>query len=161
MEALRAKLGLVQQQVYQKVDAETLLKAKERRYRDSEEDSERSTEDDSLRSNRAPHQKRLIILTIGLLFFMVLSLLLLGAYVLKKPSDRECGIQTGVFCGFSLPVLRDLNSFVDIFRIQAPANEAVEYVEMDFVNPFAHDTIYRGPPTPELEKAWEELWYCR
>lgn len=22
------------------------------------------------------------------------------------------------------------------------------------------DTIYRGPPTPQLEKAWEELWFC-
>ncbi|KAF2798866.1 hypothetical protein K505DRAFT_232421, partial [Melanomma pulvis-pyrius CBS 109.77] len=41
----------------------------------------------------------------------------------------------------------------------APANEAVDYVNMDFVNPFAHDTIYRGPPTPQLEKAWEELWF--
>ena len=40
-------------------------------------------------------------------------------------------------------------------------NEAVQYEERDFINPFAHDTIYRGPPTPELESAWVDLWFCK
>lgn len=43
----------------------------------------------------------------------------------------------------------------------APMNEAVEYEELDFYNPFAHDTIYRGPPTHELEEAWSKLWFCK
>lgn len=43
----------------------------------------------------------------------------------------------------------------------APLNDVVEYEEVDFVNPFAHQTIYRGPPTPQLEAAWEKLWYCK
>jgi len=41
----------------------------------------------------------------------------------------------------------------------APLLDVVEYEEVDFVNPFAHKTIYRGPPTDELEEAWKELWY--
>lgn len=41
---------------------------------------------------------------------------------------------------------------------QAPLNDAIEYTEFDFENPFAHPSIYRGPPTPELETAWDELW---
>ena len=42
----------------------------------------------------------------------------------------------------------------------APANEAVEYETINFDNAFAHQTVYRGPPTPELETAWQELWFC-
>ena len=30
---------------------------------------------------------------------------------------------------------------------------------MDFDNDFGHETVYRGPPTPALETAWEKLWY--
>jgi hypothetical protein len=43
---------------------------------------------------------------------------------------------------------------------EAPANIAIEYEERDFDNDFAHDTIYRGPPTPALEQAWDKLWRC-
>jgi len=43
----------------------------------------------------------------------------------------------------------------------APLNVAVEYEELDFENAFAHQTKYRGPPTPELEEAWAELWFCK
>ncbi|KAI0552373.1 hypothetical protein F4679DRAFT_535407 [Xylaria curta] len=42
----------------------------------------------------------------------------------------------------------------------SPAIEdaVVEYYDTDFENEFAHKTKYRGPPTPELEQAWDELW---
>lgn len=48
-----------------------------------------------------------------------------------------------------------------LINLKAPLQEVVEYEEVDFVNPFAHDTIYRGPPTPELEDAWADLWFCK
>ncbi|TRX89736.1 hypothetical protein FHL15_009326 [Xylaria flabelliformis] len=42
----------------------------------------------------------------------------------------------------------------------SPAIEdgVVEYYDTDFENEFAHKTKYRGPPTPELEQTWDELW---
>lgn len=36
-------------------------------------------------------------------------------------------------------------------------NEAVEYIEYDFETEFDQETKYRGPPTPQLENAWENL----
>ena len=46
-------------------------------------------------------------------------------------------------------------------KLIAPINEAIEYEEKDLFNPFYTKTIYRGPPTPELEEAWEDLWLCK
>jgi hypothetical protein len=37
--------------------------------------------------------------------------------------------------------------------------DAIEIYEGDFNNPFAHPSIYRGPPTPEREEAWKQLWF--
>ncbi|KAK5661913.1 hypothetical protein OQA88_10022 [Cercophora sp. LCS_1] len=37
--------------------------------------------------------------------------------------------------------------------------DAVEYWEGDAINPFTNPSIYRGPPTPEREKAWDDLWH--
>lgn len=35
---------------------------------------------------------------------------------------------------------------------------AVEYREVNLNNPFRKQTIYRGVPTPEGDKAWNKLW---
>jgi hypothetical protein len=43
----------------------------------------------------------------------------------------------------------------------APALEAIEYVNMDFIAEFNSTNIYRGPPTPEREKAWFDLTYSK
>ncbi|KAI1124165.1 hypothetical protein F5Y10DRAFT_37005 [Nemania abortiva] len=42
----------------------------------------------------------------------------------------------------------------------SPAIEdgVVKYYDTDFENEFAHKTKYRGPPTPELEAAWDQIW---
>ena len=40
----------------------------------------------------------------------------------------------------------------------APLNEAIAYEDLDLVNPFDHQTVYRGPPTPAIEQAWDNLW---
>lgn len=37
-------------------------------------------------------------------------------------------------------------------------DNVIEYQSRDFANEFAHQTEYRGPPTPELETAWDRLW---
>lgn len=44
-------------------------------------------------------------------------------------------------------------------RATAPALEAVEYHDIDFINDFNSTSIYRGPPTPEREEAWDKLTY--
>ncbi|KAF2445871.1 hypothetical protein P171DRAFT_484526 [Karstenula rhodostoma CBS 690.94] len=137
MNTLHAKIsGLFSTRKYYQLGTESLLNPKEGDYNEGE--SERSLEDSPLQGRLLPHRRQFLILTISLLFFVFLSIALAGAYALKRTSDRDCGIQTGVF---------------------SPANEAVEYLEMEFDNAFAHDTIYRGPPTPDLERAWEDLWY--
>lgn len=46
-------------------------------------------------------------------------------------------------------------------HVPAPAMEAVEYEWKTFENDFFHQSVYRGPPSVELEKAWDELWDCR
>ncbi|KIW87742.1 uncharacterized protein Z519_11716 [Cladophialophora bantiana CBS 173.52] len=40
----------------------------------------------------------------------------------------------------------------------SPARDNVEYFDLDINNEFAAESRYRGPPTPELDAAWEELW---
>ncbi|TKX26560.1 hypothetical protein C1H76_1092 [Elsinoe australis] len=45
-----------------------------------------------------------------------------------------------------------------LLAFSSPANEAVEYLDYDFNNMFSHKSEYRGPPTVELEKRWQELW---
>ncbi|KAI0530022.1 hypothetical protein GGR58DRAFT_525482 [Xylaria digitata] len=42
----------------------------------------------------------------------------------------------------------------------SPAIEdgVVEYYDTDFENEFAHKTKFRGPPTPEIEAAWNQIW---
>lgn len=38
--------------------------------------------------------------------------------------------------------------------------EAVEFWEGNFANEFNSSTKYRGPPTLERERAWNDLWHC-
>lgn len=45
--------------------------------------------------------------------------------------------------------------------IIAPALEAVEYVDQDFADSFNSTSIYRGPPNPEREAAWDKLTYSK
>jgi hypothetical protein len=47
------------------------------------------------------------------------------------------------------------------FLNPAPALEAIEYVDMDFIAEFNSTSLYRGPPTPAREKAWFDLTYSR
>ncbi|KAI0415547.1 hypothetical protein F5X98DRAFT_388736 [Xylaria grammica] len=82
--------------------------------------------------------RKIIALQWGaILFLLICTSAFLLALVLNRPGDKQCGIQTTVW---------------------SPANEAIEYVDLEIENGFAHESPYRGPPTPELEGAWEKLW---
>lgn len=57
-------------------------------------------------------------------------------------------------------ILLPASSLRELMFQTAPAIEdgVVEYYDTDFENEFAHKTKYRGPPTPELEAAWDQIW---
>ncbi|KAI0147239.1 hypothetical protein GGR57DRAFT_477614 [Xylariaceae sp. FL1272] len=55
----------------------------------------------------------------------------------REPTDAQCSAQLSIW---------------------SPANEAIEYQLWEPNNAFAHKSPYRGPPTPELESAWTDLW---
>ncbi|KAK2005354.1 hypothetical protein LZ32DRAFT_674356 [Colletotrichum eremochloae] len=75
----------------------------------------------------------------GFLCLVLLSLLFGFAFsVLRAPSDQDCARQLSMW---------------------SPALEAVEYMQLDFNDAFNSTSIYRGPPTPEREKAWFDLTY--
>ncbi|KAI1188576.1 hypothetical protein F5B17DRAFT_451587 [Nemania serpens] len=112
---------------YQRVDSSEELIHKER--------------DDEVGRHAAVLQsyRRLIALisSIAVLFFLS-TVVLLFAFISKRPTDQQCGSQTTLW---------------------SPANEAIEYEIVEPQNPFAHPSPYRGPPTPELEEAWDALWF--
>lgn len=43
-------------------------------------------------------------------------------------------------------------------RREAPVHDAVTYHDVTFKNDFDQKSIYRGPPSPDVEEAWAELW---
>ena len=101
MNTLHKKIsGLFSTQRYHEVGTESLLSSKERRYKDAEGRSEESLDDVPFHNHRSSRSLHTCILTISLLFFALLSIALAFAYALKRTSDRDCGIQTGVFCEF-------------------------------------------------------------
>ncbi|KAJ3528758.1 hypothetical protein NM208_g10061 [Fusarium decemcellulare] len=71
------------------------------------------------------------------MLLLVLYSFALVTYVPRRCSDTECGKQVSIW---------------------SPMNEAIEYFESDLNTEFDHQTQYRGPPTPELETAWDKLW---
>lgn len=105
--------GFLSTQKYQELGTESLLSPKERRYKDAEGDPENSLDDLPLRNHHSSQSLHICILTISLLLFALLSIALAIAYILKRTSDRDCGIQTSVFCEFQ----RFLHSFLHVSNI--------------------------------------------
>ncbi|KAI1745247.1 hypothetical protein F4680DRAFT_97442 [Xylaria scruposa] len=108
---------------------------------DSSEELLRREQDDDVEICSAAvlksYRKLIAIISSIALFLFGCTSVLLAAYVLKTPTDEQCGIQTTIW---------------------SPANEAIEYEIIEPNNTFAHKSPYRGPPNPELETAWDELW---
>ena len=92
------------------------------------------------------------------IFFGLSLASLLYAYWLE-PSDRLCTEKMAAFGKFRVTRISIIVAFVADGN-SAPAMEAVEYEWRTFENDFFHPSIYRGSPTLELEKAWDDLWDC-
>ncbi|EKG14304.1 hypothetical protein MPH_08484 [Macrophomina phaseolina MS6] len=75
--------------------------------------------------------------------FFLLSLTLLTASKSTKPSDEQCSKQ--------------LSSWSPILDVPG----LVKYESVNFDLAFDQASPYRGPPTPEREKLWDELWHMR
>ncbi|KAE9975746.1 hypothetical protein EG328_002998 [Venturia inaequalis] len=75
---------------------------------------------------------------------IVLATINIFLLLIRTPTDAQCTKQLSTYFFLTLA---------------APALEAVEYEEMDFTAIFNSTSIYRGPPTPEREKAWTRLTY--
>ncbi|KAJ8125183.1 hypothetical protein O1611_g8458 [Lasiodiplodia mahajangana] len=112
---------------YQKVDSAEEVFLKEQ---DTETESHTTAVIQSYR-------KRIALISGAAAFFFICTIVLLITLIFKRPTDKQCGIQTSIW---------------------SPANEAIEYEVVGPQNPFAHKSPYRGPPTPELETAWDDLW---
>lgn len=74
----------------------------------------------------------------------------------RSPSELECTRLLSPYC----KARASLISIVLRLTQPAPLIDAgvVQYYEGDFDNAFAHQTVYRGVPTVELENAWARLW---
>ncbi|KUL80348.1 hypothetical protein ZTR_09709 [Talaromyces verruculosus] len=77
---------------------------------------------------------------LGIANLLLFGISLAGAIftILRTPTDAQCA--------------RVLSTY-------SPALEAVEYETYTFQNSFNQSSIYRGPPTPERENAWNELMH--
>jgi hypothetical protein len=121
----------------------------------SQEDNEEN-EKYSTVSELLQRRNRVAVSCAVLIGLLVLNMYLTIRYMMAMPSDQQCTRQLSIWCKWTKSAI----SAYTLLTAAAPLNEIVEYQEVDFVNPFAHQTPYRGPPTPELEDAWAHLWFC-
>ncbi|KAK9435462.1 hypothetical protein VB005_10259 [Metarhizium brunneum] len=102
----------------------------------------------------------LVVGLCGIIAALLTALFVMVWQHMASPSQLQCAKLNSPFCQsfasqklftfFILSIVTDLGA--------APAWDGVEFWEGDFENEFPHKTLYRGPPTPEREKAWEDLW---
>ena len=101
-----------------------------------------------------------VYLFFGSAMLFALSIGLLVFVIYRQPSEMACATRLSTYCKcYSYRKLQE-NALTAARRFLAPVMEAVEYEEYNFVNPFMHPSVYRGPPTNELEREWEQLWNC-
>jgi hypothetical protein len=106
-----------------------------------------------------------ILLAAFLMFLASLGVFMASAAT-RRQTDIECAVQLSSYCT-CITKYSPLFHFIDYSKwiltdlcIIAPALEAIEYEEFNFPNEFDQPSIYRGPPTLELEQAWKDLWFC-
>ncbi|PCG89627.1 Protein of unknown function DUF3328 [Penicillium occitanis (nom. inval.)] len=119
----------LQTQQYSKVSSEDSVTG--------EEDVAYFTENWNYQRLRLSIRNRNVLLFLLSLFFFILSLLNLFVFSRGWVTDKRCA---------------------EHMAAASPVMEAVEYEWKTFENDFFHDSIYRGHPTVELEKAWDDLW---
>lgn len=89
-------------------------------------------------------------------FLTACCMSLITVWSFSKPTELECTRLLNPYCEIS-----QIFAVVDrADSLSAPVIEqdVIEYYSADFANSFAHETKYRGPPTPELDMAWDQLW---
>ena len=76
-------------------------------------------------------------------------------------TDVECDAMLRAFSKYSVSnaVYFDCASFIDT-SVLAPLANAIEY-EWVHYGDGSMPSIYKGPPTAGIEKAWNDLWDCR
>lgn len=102
----------------------------------------------------------LVVGLCGIIAALLTALFVMVWQHMASPSQLQCAKLNSPFCRsfasqkmitvFSLSIETDMGA--------PPAWDGVEFCEGDFENEFPHKTLYRGPPTPERQKAWEDLW---
>ena len=97
----------------------------------------------------------LLYLTIIVASGAMISSSLVAFIWIRSRSLQTCLAQTSSYCTPSPPCACEN---ADTTPQSAPALEVVKYHETDFANAFDERSPYRGPPTVELEQAWEDLW---
>ncbi|KAH0596575.1 hypothetical protein MHUMG1_05693 [Metarhizium humberi] len=101
-----------------------------------------ATEDASSPSRRRPiwTRRQATLALLGNLVLLLTSICLLTVAARRRPSPShlECAQKVSPY---------------------SPMWEAVEFWEGNFANEFNSSTKYRGPPTLERERAWNDLWH--
>ncbi|OAA39064.1 hypothetical protein NOR_06324 [Metarhizium rileyi] len=85
-------------------------------------------------------RRQATLVLLGNIVLLLISTCLLSAAVSRRPSPShlECAQKVSPY---------------------SPMWEAVDFWEGNFANAFNSSTKYRGPPTLDLERAWNDLWY--
>ncbi len=126
------------------------------------EDVENSSDHHRLRNlektdwlSTAAARSRLFWIVLISITFIILSDVIVRTALLFFPDSASCRLEQPIWCKFAaiMPT-----SFQNLTNFAAPAQAAVPYVEFDFSNAFSEPSVYRGPPTRELEKAWRQLY---
>lgn len=123
-----------------------------RRFLDCKDYDQRPPTTESTHCSLIPHYSILIP--------WILAVVNLGLFLnqyLRHPSDLECARLLSPYCMSRTHCqARRINSQ----DIPAPAIEAgiIEYYDTNFENEFGGKSDYIGPPTPELERRWDDLW---
>lgn len=91
---------------------------------------------------------------------LLMIILLLSLILYRKPTDKQCAAQTSIWCQY-IPRLPNHNAHsnesISWVHPLAPMLDAVEYHELEYTNTFNSTSIYRGPPTHDVEAAWTKL----
>lgn len=111
------------------------------------------------------NHRRLTVFILTFLFMWSTALVFIARWTFN-PSELQCAKRVSPWCKSSAPtylftpykVLATILGTNICWTLTASMWDAVEFWEGDLRNEFNHSTIYRGPPTPEREKAWDELW---
>ena len=98
--------------------------------------------------------------------FSTYTILFISAYAwLPRTvySDGECIRRSSSWCKFPFPLLSPTHNWPRLLIAQcffqiAPALAAIKYLDTRFDGRvFGADSVYKGPPLPELETAWDRI----